>query len=1010
MSKNSVSYEISQAIKENKWLDIIYDSAKEKRETQYWISIRDIVPKGKKLIVDIFNSSKSLESLTDIPISFERIKSARRIDFTCGDDNSALIEKLEANPLAFGFLHFQSFDNNILSYLMECARLSADPFQKNYQMVEGIDLNLLLEKKKVLLNESQMRDIIKCIYFNDLKRIDLVSNELAISDFSLDIGGKKYVVAYYSVYFNPTDKTISIRDKIKINRSFLIEKRPHSLDRYIDMNADDFEKEYPSHKAELQNLIKENCNRGEQINTRPDLMILEREMPVNLAPLFEKVAREREEGTLEVPMKAFFGDISRRNNLRRKEPKIVVYDKRINIDQIRVLYNALKQPVTYVQGPPGTGKTQTLFNVIVSAYFNEKTVLVCTNNNRPVDGIIEKISFQYKGREIPFPFLRLGNQEFVKQATLKIRDLINNPFPGEVNWEKIRAIMKRESEKNAELSEFLRVYEDKLALRENIECAKAIFNKCERHASQLEEEIRHMQERYDSMRSVTNAEVLKLFSCASESPEYQSYLYFSSLAHIRLLQMPRYAKLREICFIEDDDERVSSFNSWCRNPENGDENMKLLSDVFPIIFSTNISANNLGNGEFKFDLVLMDEAGQCEIAHSLIPLARAKSLLLVGDVDQLQPVIVMDPDVNKELMAKYKISDTYNYCENSIIRVMQNADNISKRILLRYHYRSGKKIIGFSNKYFYGGKLKLDFAPGEGDISMKAVKSQRCPYRNASIEEALEVVDYLKKNDVENTVIITPFNNQKYLIDDMIERAGIKGVTACTVHSMQGGEANTVILSSAITQQTSPRTYEWLKKCSEIANVAVTRAQKKLVFIGDPDSIEKLSTGDDVWNSLMKYARSNGKVEVIPPKTKTLEIGLSHGSKAEDEFYKTMAQLCSVEKNFTVKRNVKVKDLFSDDPLLSQSKMEFDSVIYHKKSLFRKETPFIAFEINGGEHVGDAKRTAADARKRELCKQKNLKLITIGNSDVKNYECMREMIRKMNNQEYEQMLLDLGEK
>ena len=46
-------------------------------------------------------------------------------------------------------------------------------------------------------------------------------------------------------------------------------------------------------------------------------------------------------------------------------------------------------------GPPGTGKTQTILNVILSAFFNERSVLVCSSNNKPVDGITDKLDFKY---------------------------------------------------------------------------------------------------------------------------------------------------------------------------------------------------------------------------------------------------------------------------------------------------------------------------------------------------------------------------------------------------------------------------------------------------------------------------------------------------------------------------------------------------------------------------------------------------------------------------------------
>ena len=91
-----------------------------------------------------------------------------------------------------------------------------------------------------------------------------------------------------------------------------------------------------------------------------------------------------------------------------------------------------------------------------------------------------------------------------------------------------------------------------------------------------------------------------------------------------------------------------------------DKNMKLLNAVFPIIFSTNISSNRLGTPAFKFDLVIMDEAGQCNVAHSLIPICKAESLLLVGDPNQLKPVVLLEDHINDKLMEKFNVPDLFD--------------------------------------------------------------------------------------------------------------------------------------------------------------------------------------------------------------------------------------------------------------------------------------------------------------------------------------------------------------
>ena len=104
------------------------------------------------------------------------------------------------------------------------------------------------------------------------------------------------------------------------------------------------------------------------------------------------------------------------------------------------------------------------------------------------------------------------------------------------------------------------------------------------------------------------------------------------------------------CKIKNPDTRTNEFNKWCSI----DENIRLLEQVFPVIITTNISSARLGTAYHTFDLVIMDEAGQCNSATALLPIARAKQLLLVGDSNQLRPVIVLEDIINEQLETKNK--------------------------------------------------------------------------------------------------------------------------------------------------------------------------------------------------------------------------------------------------------------------------------------------------------------------------------------------------------------------
>lgn len=72
--------------------------------------------------------------------------------------------------------------------------------------------------------------------------------------------------------------------------------------------------------------------------------------------------------------------------------------------------------------------------------------------------------------------------------------------------------------------------------------------------------------------------------------------------------------------------------------------------------------------------------------------------MLVGDPQQLNPVILLGELTNKKLRRRYHVSDEYDYRENSIYKTYLACDAVSDEVLLRNHYRCNKEIIGFNNK------------------------------------------------------------------------------------------------------------------------------------------------------------------------------------------------------------------------------------------------------------------------------------------------------------------------
>lgn len=993
---------ISRSIKEGKWLSITYDQ--KEGNTSFWIAVLKIVDiKNKILEVLMFNDNYSLKTIKT-KISFAKILSAQVIDFSSYDVPSDLIEMIETNINKLGWLDYDRFNHNVLNYYNECNVLDNDPFIKEYTMIPGIDIEKLRKEKVYYLNDEQVKILLKKIYHFDIKNDDMSKYDLAISCISIDNDKKKYLLCYYDLFFDPQKLTLKVSKHLKFNKSFLIENKKHSLFNYINSNVDDFIKDFKENYFDKSEIIKSNLKPGEMYNDRPDIFILEREYTVDLSQTFQTIEKQYSDNELSVPLKSFFGNVSKKNMVRKKEPSIIIYDNRININQMRVIYNALKYPVTYVQGPPGTGKTQTILNVILSCFFEDKTVLVCSSNNKPVDGIIEKLQFKYNNERVLFPYLRLGKMSDVIEATKKIRELYEFKTNRVVKEYLIEKIKVNNDDNNTELLKLLKIQEDRVETEDYISSCSRFLDELKNNNSavndNIRERVKQLKEKLKELPIITNEQVVELFTPLLENRALQQFLYFKSLGYIQKLHEPKYKELINICYIQDDEERATEFNKWSQD----NNNMKMLNSAFPIIFSTNISSNRLGNPTYQFDLVIMDEAGQCNVAHALIPIVRAKSLLLVGDPNQLKPVIVLENNVNDLLMEKYHVTTDYSYKDNSILDVMIEHDNISRYILLKYHYRCGKKIIKFSNDRYYDSQLNLDFLKNEGELEFINIKNQNSVNKNEAYEEAKGIVDYIIRNKVSDVAIVTPFVNQQNLINKILAENGIENIKCGTIHSLQGAEKGTVILSTAISPKTSKLTYNWIKDNFELINVAVTRAQNKLIIASDYESIKKLSNKSDDLYNLVRYVAENGNITVPPNESIKIEIGKSNGSKYEDEFYKTISQFCSVHSSFDVDRNVKIDKIKVKNPLSYAKELEFDCVLYEKKWPYYK-VPKIAIEVNGGEHFGNARREYNDSIKRKFCKENDITFLIIPNSMVKSYGYIAQLIDKSKNKKSFQMSL-----
>ena len=448
--------------------------------------------------------------------------------------------------------------------------------------------------------------------------------------------------------------------------------------------------------------------------------------------------------------------------------------------------------------------------------------------------------------------------------------------------------------------------------------------------------------------------------------------------------------------IDNEDKQVVEFNKFLSDSANVEKLLK----VFPIIATTCISAHKIGKPQPYFDMVIIDEASQCNTAVSLVPVLRGEQLMLVGDPQQLNPVIVLDEITNNILKKKYNVTDEYDYCKNSIYKTYLACDSVSDEVLLRSHYRCHKKIVNFNNKKYYNEKLQIMTQSKENNpLVYVDIQGAKPHEKNTSINEVEQIIEYCKMNKDKSIGIITPFVNQRKLIEQKMKESGMGNITCGTVHAFQGDEKDVILFSTAINDETSPKTYNWLKNNKELINVATSRAKEKLVVLSSMQNVQRLHRNneeDDLYE-LIQYTRTNGESKITQKIAESRALGVKpFTTKTEEAFLGTLrhalGNIWHTQNKYVVEKEVAISHVFRDnvtyDDLFYTGR--FDFVVYEMNG--KEKIPVFAIELDGKEHFEDEVVQRRDAKKNAICKAHNMELIRVENSYARRYNYIKDIL------------------
>lgn len=287
----------------------------------------------------------------------------------------------------------------------------------------------------------------------------------------------------------------------------------------------------------------------------------------------------------------------------------------------------------------------------------------------------------------------------------------------------------------------------------------------------------------------------------------------------------------------------------------------LLAHV-PVVAVTNLSAaSRLPLVPGLFDLLIIDEASQCDIPSALPLFARARRAVVVGDPMQLRHVSRLTPAHEAELMRQQGLSlqemGGWFASTRSLFDIAER--RAQARCFLAEHYRSHPDIASFISHTFYDGRLHpltaLDALPRVPnrkpgihwhDVVGEVRAARSGCYAPQEVAAVMEHVAQLLDAGFEGSIgITTPFREQARRLSDALaerfpaERLARHRLLASSIHQFQGDARDVMLVSLCLGPGLPRGSHEFLRREARLINVAISRARVVCVIFGSREEARR---------------------------------------------------------------------------------------------------------------------------------------------------------------------------
>lgn len=510
-----------------------------------------------------------------------------------------------------------------------------------------------------------------------------------------------------------------------------------------------------------------------------------------------------------------------------------------------ILKSLYRPPITIIQGPPGTGKTTVITEIIrqILAKDRQAKILITSQTNLAVDNVLSRMQ-NISG----VSFIRLGRN--IEDSSISEHSFENKLS----NWAQDTRANSNES--------WEKLSKPFLSEQKNLHPVLNLINK---EISKKEAWNKIKLELINILNGFLAKDFFYLKEFLSTRAEFESEL----AKHLGSNQT-QFNKLRQL---------KKRWTSILSNIENHDAlKSKFISSINIVGATANhIAAGKYRDFSFEFDYVIMDEAAKATPAETLVPINMAHNLILVGDHEQLPPLVTATESVKKQVEKKLNTEgemvdfDKIYLDQPSLFEIMYDGSPEEYKEMLDLQFRMPKQIGDIISSLVYKNKLMSNEKSGNPhQLKLKATTAMfmcdisKFPNRFHDVDRisrssfnkasAKTIVEILTKIDAYNNLltdpqnpyqvgVITGYGKQAEYLSNEIENFSFKNLTlgrnltVATVDSFQGSEKDIIIYDIVRSARANDDTGLGFLEMPNRINVAFTRATRLLIVVGDAEYV-----------------------------------------------------------------------------------------------------------------------------------------------------------------------------